>query len=136
MVLAVARRRLAGLPLVVVALAGCSSNAVQVATSRPPVANGSSTAVASVVRTSSEATVPSPSQPRPTPTRAATTPVAATSPTRTSAPPPGRTAFTVVLNPGHDGGDAAHAAEISRLVPEGYGRYKACDTTGTETNAG
>jgi N-acetylmuramoyl-L-alanine amidase len=43
---------------------------------------------------------------------------------------------TVVLNPGHNGGDAAHPDEISRLVPAGYGNVKACDTTGTETNAG
>jgi N-acetylmuramoyl-L-alanine amidase len=41
-----------------------------------------------------------------------------------------------VLNPGHNGGNAAHAAEINRQVPAGYGDYKACDTTGTTTNAG
>jgi N-acetylmuramoyl-L-alanine amidase len=43
---------------------------------------------------------------------------------------------TVVLNPGHNGGDAAHPDEVNRLVPAGYGNVKACDTTGTETNAG
>jgi N-acetylmuramoyl-L-alanine amidase len=43
---------------------------------------------------------------------------------------------TVVLNPGHNGGNASHTAEINRQVPAGYGEYKACDTTGTETNAG
>lgn len=43
---------------------------------------------------------------------------------------------TVVLNPGHNGGNASHTAEINRQVPAGYGDYKACDTTGTETNAG
>jgi N-acetylmuramoyl-L-alanine amidase len=42
----------------------------------------------------------------------------------------------VVLNPGHNGGNAAHTAEINRLVPSGFGQDKACDTTGTETNAG
>lgn len=42
----------------------------------------------------------------------------------------------MVLNPGHDGGNASHTAEINRQVPAGYGNYKACDTTGTETNAG
>jgi len=41
-----------------------------------------------------------------------------------------------VLNPGHNGGNAAHTAQINRLVPAGYGVRKACDTTGTETNAG
>lgn len=47
-----------------------------------------------------------------------------------------RSAPLVVLNPGHNGANGAHAARIARLVPAGYGRYKACDTTGTETNAG
>jgi N-acetylmuramoyl-L-alanine amidase len=42
----------------------------------------------------------------------------------------------VVLNPGHNGGNASHATEINRLVPAGFGDTKACDTTGTETNAG
>jgi N-acetylmuramoyl-L-alanine amidase len=41
-----------------------------------------------------------------------------------------------VLNPGHDGGNAAHAAEIARQVPAGFGEYKACDTTGTSTVSG
>jgi N-acetylmuramoyl-L-alanine amidase len=44
--------------------------------------------------------------------------------------------LTVVLNPGHNGGDAAHPEEISRLVPSGYGNVKACETTGTDTFAG
>jgi N-acetylmuramoyl-L-alanine amidase len=44
--------------------------------------------------------------------------------------------LTVVLNPGHNGGNAAHATEINRQVPAGYGMYKACDTTGTDTNSG
>jgi N-acetylmuramoyl-L-alanine amidase len=42
----------------------------------------------------------------------------------------------VVLNPGHNGGNASHTAAINRQVPAGYGERKACDTTGTETNAG
>jgi N-acetylmuramoyl-L-alanine amidase len=42
----------------------------------------------------------------------------------------------VVLNPGHNGGNAAHPDEINRLVPAGYGVEKACDTTGTNTDAG
>lgn len=44
--------------------------------------------------------------------------------------------LTVVLNPGHNGGNASHTSEINRQVPAGYGSYKACDTTGTTTNAG
>jgi len=44
--------------------------------------------------------------------------------------------LTVVLNPGHDGGNGSHTAEINQLVYAGYGRRKACDTTGTSTDAG
>jgi len=60
---------------------------------------------------------------------------------RSSPPPPPPSSLptgplTVVLNPGHNGGNAAHTAQINRLVPAGYGVRKACDTTGTETNAG
>jgi N-acetylmuramoyl-L-alanine amidase len=42
----------------------------------------------------------------------------------------------IVLNPGHNGGNASHVAEINRPVPAGFGQYKACDTTGTNTDAG
>ena len=41
----------------------------------------------------------------------------------------------VVLDPGHDGGNAAAPAAVNRLVDIGTGR-KACDTAGTETAAG
>ncbi|MEO6701646.1 MAG: N-acetylmuramoyl-L-alanine amidase [Jatrophihabitantaceae bacterium] len=47
-----------------------------------------------------------------------------------------RTGTVIVLNPGHNGANAANAAAINRQVPAGFGQYKACDTTGTETNAG
>jgi N-acetylmuramoyl-L-alanine amidase len=66
-------------------------------------------------------------RPHPTPTATHRTSVA---------PPAGYTGLTVVLNPGHNGGNASHSAEINRQVPAGYGEYKACDTTGTNTNAG
>lgn len=42
---------------------------------------------------------------------------------------------TVVIDPGHDGGNAAHPAQINALVPAG-GFSKACDTAGTSTDAG
>ncbi|GAA2114720.1 N-acetylmuramoyl-L-alanine amidase [Kitasatospora saccharophila] len=42
---------------------------------------------------------------------------------------------TVLLDPGHNGGNAEHATEINRKVDIGNSR-KECDTTGTETNAG
>jgi N-acetylmuramoyl-L-alanine amidase len=41
-----------------------------------------------------------------------------------------------VHNPGHKGGNSSHTAQINRQVPAGYGDSKACDTTGTQTNAG
>ncbi len=42
----------------------------------------------------------------------------------------------IVLDPGHNGGNASHPAEINKLVPAGRGRMKPCNTTGTATNAG
>jgi N-acetylmuramoyl-L-alanine amidase len=59
-----------------------------------------------------------------------------TSPSHTAPPAVSYSGTTVVLNPGHNGGNASHPAEINRQVPAGYGDYKACDTTGTTTNAG
>lgn len=47
-----------------------------------------------------------------------------------------RPGLTVVLNPGHNGANWSHPRQINRLVPSGYGVEKACDTTGTNTNAG
>ena len=42
----------------------------------------------------------------------------------------------VVLNPGHNGGNATHLTVINRLVPAGFVGRKTCDTTGTATKAG
>lgn len=42
----------------------------------------------------------------------------------------------VVLDPGHDGGNETHTAAINALVPQGFGQYKACDTTGTNGDDG
>jgi N-acetylmuramoyl-L-alanine amidase len=42
----------------------------------------------------------------------------------------------VVLDPGHNGGNAAAPEAIRRLVPDGRGGEKACNTTGTATDAG
>lgn len=43
---------------------------------------------------------------------------------------------TVVIDPGHDGGNAAHASQIAKLVPMGFGQSKACDNTGTNGDDG
>ena len=59
---------------------------------------------------------------------------------RTSAPAVGVAASgparVVVLDPGHNGGNAAAPAAINRQVPDGRGGTKACNTTGTSTDAG
>jgi N-acetylmuramoyl-L-alanine amidase len=43
---------------------------------------------------------------------------------------------TVVIDPGHNGGNGAHPDRINRPVPIGGGQTKACDTTGTATASG
>ena len=42
----------------------------------------------------------------------------------------------VVLDPGHNGGNGAAPAALRRQVPDGRGGEKACNTTGTATDAG
>ena len=42
----------------------------------------------------------------------------------------------VVLDPGHNGGNAAAPGVIGAPVPDGAGGTKACNTTGTATDAG
>lgn len=42
----------------------------------------------------------------------------------------------VAIDPGHNGGNATHPERLARLVPNGRGGRKACNTTGTETPAG
>jgi N-acetylmuramoyl-L-alanine amidase len=62
---------------------------------------------------------------------------AGAAPTRaeaTAAPLP-LAGITVNIDPGHNPGNAAHASQINRIVERGPIR-KACDTTGTATNAG
>lgn len=86
------------------------------------------------------------SQPPPTgPSTSTASGVAATStglgrpaapPSVADTPTPVAPVPTVVLDPGHNGGNAAHPREINRLVPDGRGRMKPCNTTGTATNDG
>jgi N-acetylmuramoyl-L-alanine amidase len=42
----------------------------------------------------------------------------------------------VVLAPGHNGGNAAHTPEVTRLVDAGHGTRKPCNEVGAETAAG
>jgi N-acetylmuramoyl-L-alanine amidase len=42
----------------------------------------------------------------------------------------------ILLDPGHNGGNAQHLAQINRKVPDGRGGTKPCNTTGTSTDDG
>jgi N-acetylmuramoyl-L-alanine amidase len=46
------------------------------------------------------------------------------------------TGKVVVLDPGHNGGNASNPAQINKQVPAGRGQMKACNTTGTATPTG
>ena len=72
----------------------------------------------------------------PTPTTASPTPTASPSSSATATPGPAAAGKVVVLDPGHNGGNGSHPAEINRPVPAGRGQTKPCNTTGTATNAG
>jgi N-acetylmuramoyl-L-alanine amidase len=73
-----------------------------------------------------------------TPTPTTVTPSTSSPPPSSSVPPvaPASSGKVVVLDPGHNGGNGSHPAEINRLVPAGRGQTKPCNTTGTSTNAG
>ncbi|MGH3914078.1 MAG: N-acetylmuramoyl-L-alanine amidase, partial [Pseudonocardiaceae bacterium] len=58
------------------------------------------------------------------------------SPSGAASPVPTPRVFTVVLDPGHNGANASQLARINRPVPTGRGGAKACNTTGTTTDAG
>jgi N-acetylmuramoyl-L-alanine amidase len=102
------------------ALTGCQTgttgSAAPLSTSTPV---ATSTTVAPTTTTTTT-TVTTTTTPRPT--------------TSTVAQPAGH-GQVVVLDPGHNGGNASHPSEINRLVPAGRGQDKACNTTGTSTNA-
>ncbi|MEU0537749.1 N-acetylmuramoyl-L-alanine amidase [Amycolatopsis tolypomycina] len=95
-------------------LTGCSDDAP--AAAPPPVP---------VVTTASATPTPTPS-----PSSVAPSPSPSPSPSSAGA------GKVVVLDPGHNGGNGAHPAEINRQVPAGRGQTKPCNTTGTATNAG
>jgi N-acetylmuramoyl-L-alanine amidase len=61
---------------------------------------------------------------------------AVSSPVPTSEAAPPSPAPVVVLDPGHNGGNAAHPEVVNAPVPDGAGGTKPCNTTGTETDAG
>lgn len=113
------------------ALAGCASRGSH-ASSHP-------TAPPSTPLTGTASTYRGPAHPPPL-TSAPSAPGTPTgdSSTSVSPPPAGLDALrghTVVVDPGHDGGNGAHPSDINRPVPDGVGN-KPCDTTGAETADG
>jgi len=61
---------------------------------------------------------------------------AAPAPAPAPGPAPVSGGKTVVIDPGHNGANAANPGIINALVDAGFGETKACNTTGTSTNAG
>ncbi|WP_370318121.1 N-acetylmuramoyl-L-alanine amidase [Amycolatopsis sp. CFH S0740] len=92
---------------------------------------GTPPAPAAAPTSSPGSATPSPSSSSPPPA-----PSSSFSPPSTSAVPPVGSGKVVVLDPGHNGGNASHPGEINRKVPAGRGQTKPCNTTGTSTNAG
>lgn len=72
--------------------------------------------------------------PAPT-TTAPVAPLVTTAAVPTPAPTSSRRPV-VVLDAGHNGANATHHAQVSRLVDAGNGRRKPCNEVGAETNAG
>lgn len=75
------------------------------------------------------ATIGKPPVPSSAPAPSTSSKAGASTAAPTPAPPPlsGR---TILVDPGHDGGNFSHPRTIARLVPDGNGE-KECDTTGT-----
>jgi N-acetylmuramoyl-L-alanine amidase len=95
-------------------------------------------AAVTVTMAGCQAGTPAAAPPPPTTTSSAsptTAPPTTTVPVTTTQPPTGH-GQVIVLDPGHNGGNASHPAQINAQVPAGRGQSKACDTTGTATNAG
>ena len=69
----------------------------------------------------------------PTTTSEPTTTTSSTTTTIARLPLSGK---VIAIDAGHNGGNAAHSAEINQLVDAGNGVTKACDTSGTASNDG
>jgi N-acetylmuramoyl-L-alanine amidase len=93
---------------------------------------------ASPARTTAAASASPPSSsPSPRPAAAPSTAAPAASPAAAAASPAAAAqGSVVVLDPGHNGGNAAHPEIVDAPVPDGRGGTKPCNTTGTATDAG
>jgi N-acetylmuramoyl-L-alanine amidase len=110
-------RLLPGAVVAVLALAACGS---------APAAPPPGTAAPSTMTAAPATALAGSASARPAPS-AAVTPTTSTTAARPR---------VVVLDPGHNGGNAGAPAAINRQVPDGRGGTKACNTTGTSTDAG
>jgi N-acetylmuramoyl-L-alanine amidase len=113
---------------VALALAACGSPAPPAG----PPALSSAPAAPTAPPLTGDATIAAPSPPPSAPPPPSTPPPSAPA----AGPPQARGNRVVVLDPGHNGGNAAAPQAINRQVPDGRGGTKACNTTGTETDAG
>jgi N-acetylmuramoyl-L-alanine amidase len=109
------------------ALAGCESSTTGAAAPVSELVTSTivTTAPTTTVPPTTTTTRPTTTTPKPTTTKQATAPAG-----------PAGHGQVIVLDPGHNGGNASHPSEINALVPAGRGQTKACNTTGTATNAG
>jgi N-acetylmuramoyl-L-alanine amidase len=105
----------------VVALAGCGTSIHRTASSAASTTGSATTPSESSTVTASPSLTPS------------------AHPSTASKALPGKGSLAgkvIVIDPGHNGGNFTHPAQIDRLVDAGFGERKACNTTGTATNAG
>jgi N-acetylmuramoyl-L-alanine amidase len=124
------RGRLVGAALVALVVAACSSGSSSRAR---PAAHVQASTTSVPVSTTTTTVAPPSTIAAPAPTT--TTSTRHSPPSTTGGAPPaawlgGIAGATIVIDPGHNGGNSTHAAEILRPIFIGT-QYRACDTTGT-----
>ncbi len=119
------------------ALLGVSSCMVPATPAAPRAVSRTASSLPSTPQSSTAQSPPpvstpaAPSAATPNATAPSTAPVAPPTP-----PPNPLAGKVVVIDPGHNGANAANPAAINKQVPDGAGGTKACNTTGTATNDG
>ncbi|HET9658345.1 MAG TPA: N-acetylmuramoyl-L-alanine amidase [Kineosporiaceae bacterium] len=116
------------------AVTGCSGGSTAATGAATTTSPATSTTTSPLVTPSPTASTPAPAGPAPTSPTASAGPSAAPSVTA-AADLTALRGKVIVIDPGHNGGNGAHPDQINRLVAVGNGT-KACDTAGTQTNAG
>jgi N-acetylmuramoyl-L-alanine amidase len=120
----------------IMAAAGALAAALSSCGAQGPVAGQATGPSGSAAHPASSATTPPATATPTTPTTTTALPQGGSSaPPAVNGKPPAP-GLVIVLDPGHNGGNAGHSAEINQPVPAGRGRTKPCNTTGTSTNAG